>query len=220
MSSKIDVEKIRNLREEGLSISEINRITGYSTSTITKYVKDIFFKVGRYRKELPVGIYNGSIIDIETTGLDPSSDDIITFGFIENNQVHVLQRAEASATEYYSIMNDVLIRLPNPIYAYNAEFEQSFLKAKVGFEENILDVFEPFKIRSDKEGHKYPSLDELAPLPREYFGDKQTRGKHILSFWQMYCTKKDRRSLASIVRHNREDLVQTLAVLGYFHLEK
>ena len=36
---------------------------------------------------LIVGVWKGSVIDIETTGLDPCKDEIITFGFIEKNNL-------------------------------------------------------------------------------------------------------------------------------------
>ena len=37
--------------------------------------------------DLLVGVWKGSVIDIETTGLNPATDEIITFGFIEDNKL-------------------------------------------------------------------------------------------------------------------------------------
>ena len=71
---------------------------------LLKNITSVPVKIGRYRKELPVGIYRGSIIDIETTGAYPENDEIMTLGYLEfnkSNNVHMLQRIEATASEYY-----------------------------------------------------------------------------------------------------------------------
>jgi uncharacterized protein YprB with RNaseH-like and TPR domain len=52
--------------------------------------------------ELLVGVWKGSVIDIETTGLNPKSEEIVTFGFIEDNRLQIIQRTSEDKTTYYN----------------------------------------------------------------------------------------------------------------------
>ena len=141
--SETEIERMRKLRREGYSLNQVAKMVGFSASTVYNYTKDIKIQVGRYERNLHISIFDGAIIDIETDGLEPEYHQIITFGWLVKNQIHVVQRAEASATEFYQIMKKELTDLPRPLYAYNAEFEGKFLRAKTGLDLKITDPFEP-----------------------------------------------------------------------------
>ena len=79
---------------------------------------------------LIIGIWDGSVIDIETTGLDPTQDEIITFGYIEKNNLHIIQRTTEENDSFYNELIKVANRLRPPFYSYNGLFEQGFLSKR------------------------------------------------------------------------------------------
>ena len=216
VASEVDKQRMRELRTQGLSLDEIVKQTGFSAGTVSRFTNDILFKVGHYKKELPIRMMQGTIIDIETTGLDYREHEIITFGYLEGNTARVLQRAEATPDEYHYMISESLRKLPQPFYGYNSEFDRMFLISKTGVDFAMVDLFESFKKKSDDIGKKYPKLDELPSVPREYFGEKTVPARMIPSLWNSYLAKKDKRALAAIVRHNMEDLRQIMALMAYF----
>jgi len=122
--TEIEKERMRELRKKGYGLERIAKIVGFGTGTVYKYTKDIRILVGRYQKNLLTGIFDGTIIDIETTGLDPKYDDVITFGWLTKNEINVIQRAEASPMNFYEIIEEELTKIPRPLYAYVAELKR------------------------------------------------------------------------------------------------
>ncbi|GAI36166.1 unnamed protein product [marine sediment metagenome] len=49
--------------------------------------------------DLLVGVWRGSVVDIETTGLNPAEDEIVTFGIIEDNKLQIIQRTSEDKVE-------------------------------------------------------------------------------------------------------------------------
>jgi len=92
--------------------------------------------------DLLVGVWKGSVIDIETTGLNPASDEIVTFGFIEDNKLQIIQRTIKDKAEYYKELKEVVTDLKAPFYVYNGSFEKRFLQAQLGIEKEVVDVFD------------------------------------------------------------------------------
>ena len=64
--------------------------------------------------DMLVGIWEGSVIDIETTGLNPASDEIVTLGFIEDNKLQIIQRTSKDKAEYYKELKEVVTNLKAP----------------------------------------------------------------------------------------------------------
>ena len=93
--------------------------------------------------DLLVGVWKGSVIDIETTGLNPAKDEIVTLGFIEDNKLQILQRTSEGKAEYYKELKEVVTNLKTPFYAYNGSFEKRFLHAQLDIEKEVVDVFAP-----------------------------------------------------------------------------
>lgn len=215
-----DKVRMKELRQSGLGLREISKITKFSVSTVWSVVKDTVMPIGFYEKELLVSLLKGTIIDVETTGLNPDVNEIVTFGYLTENKVSIMQRVEASATEFYKAIKSKLSKLPHPFYAYNAKFDQMFLNSKLKRKTppEFIDIFKPWMERAELEGQKYPSLDELARLPRAYFKEKIIKGRDVPFLWAGYQKTKDKRKLSPIVRHCMEDLVQALFVLVHKEL--
>ena len=182
---------------------------------LIRSIKDVPVPIKLYQKRLLVSLFNGAIIDIETTGLNPDMDEIITFGFLVKDRVTVMQRMDASAEEFYEAVRSRISELPRPLYAHNARFEKGFLASMLGARLDIVDIFHPWMERVESEAMKYPALDELAHLPREYFREKPLKGEGVTFLWRSYQKTREKRKLSLIVRHNMEDLVQALYVLAH-----
>jgi uncharacterized protein YprB with RNaseH-like and TPR domain len=213
-------QEMRKLRARGLSVGEIAKATGFSVSSVATAVKDVSMPVAYYSKTLLVALSEGTIVDVETTGLEPATDELITFGSLMGNQIRVLQRVDAAEREFCELVRNELETLRRPLYAYNASFDANFLNAKLGQDIEMVDIMEPWRVRAEREGWKWPSLDELAPLPREYYGERQTTWRQVVSCWDAYLARRDMRPLSLIVRHNMEDLVQALYLLAHVETER
>jgi len=210
-----ETEKMRELREQGYGLEIIARRVGFSSSTVHKYTKGIRIQVGRYQKTLLSALVSGTIIDLETTGLYPSQDDIITFGWLTGNEIQVIQRVEASPETFYGCIEEELDRIPRPLYAYNASFERDFLRSKTGRDLEFIDVFKPWRKMAERKSLKWPSLDKISPVPYKYMGEKPVKGRDVVVIWKSYLRNRKLGQLSLIVMHNMRDLRQTLSLLSY-----
>jgi hypothetical protein len=208
-------EQMRNLRKQGLSLKEIARATGSNISKVQRVVKDVPMATGLYRKELRAALVEGAIINLETTGLDSDTDDIIAFGFLERNIMTVVQRVEANRAEFYDIIRGKLSDLAQPIYAYDARFHEAFLLAKLHVPVELVDISQPWQHGARTEGRRYPSLDELASVSRQYFGEIVVPDRQVRLLWVSYLKTGDKRKFTPIVRHCMEDLRQALYILTF-----
>ena len=208
-------EQVRNLRKQGLSLKEIARATGCSISKVQRVVKSVPMAIGLYRKELPVALVEGAIINLETTGLDSDTEDIIAFGFLERNIMIVVQRIEANRAEFYDIIKEKLSDLARPIYACDARFHEAFLLAKLHMPIELIDILEPWRDRARAKGMRYPSLDDLISVPRQYFAEIVVPDRQVRFLWASYIKTQDKRKFLPIVRHCMEDLRQALYVMTF-----
>ena len=154
----------------------------------------------------------GVVLDLETTGLNPEKDEIITFGYIRENSVIILQRAERDTSRFYQAIKSELKTIPQPIFAYYAEFERGFLE-RLGFKGIFVDILEPWKTEADELDMKAPKLDELVPGPEKYMGERTTTGLEVTQMWYQYLDSDDLALLKSIIRHNQIDILQEFAAL-------
>jgi hypothetical protein len=154
----------------------------------------------------------GVILDIETTGLDPEEDEIITFGYIRENSVIIFQRTERETSSFYQAIKEELKTIPQPIFAYYAEFEKGFLE-KFGFRGMFIDILEPWKTSANELGIKAPKLDELVPGPEKYMGERRTTGGDIINMWYQYLDSGGIDVLKLIIRHNQIDILQEFAAV-------
>jgi len=169
--------------------------------------------------DLLVGIPRGSLIDIETTGLDPVRHEIITVGSISGSRLCVIQRKSRRKEPFYDEIRKVLSRLPRPFYAYNSGFEESFLEAQLGVRFKMKDLMKPWREMANNRTIKWPKLDELVSEPEMYYNVTRITAKDIPTLWHAYLTNQDQKLLEMPLRHNRADLLRELYLLvQYEHL--
>lgn len=163
--------------------------------------------------DLLVGFWEGSVIDIETTGLDHHNDEIVTFGFITDNTLQIIQRTAKDKTEYYAELKEIVSNLKDPFYAYNAPFEDRFIQGQLGIKKEVVDVFKPWKTMAESKGQKWPKLDDLVSEPEIYLKMPRITGKECPRLWENYCQTKDSNHLIPIMEHNKSDILRTLFLL-------
>jgi uncharacterized protein YprB with RNaseH-like and TPR domain len=169
--------------------------------------------------DLLVGIPHGTLMDIETTGLDENRHEIITLGFISGNQLSVIQRKVRQKTPFYREIRDVLGRLRRPFYAYNSDFEEKFIKTQLGLRVKLLDLMKPWREMANHRKIKWPKLDELVSEPEMYFDITRISASDIPSLWDAYLSSGNEKLLQMPLRHNRADLLKELYLLvQYPHL--
>jgi DNA polymerase III epsilon subunit-like protein len=169
-----------------------------------------------HTRELLVGVPNGTLLDFETTGLDETTNEIITTGVVFGNTLRILQRKTREKDYFYRRSKELLSKAPQPFYAYNVSFEQKFLRAHLGIEAKTVDIFTPWKVRADAIRLKWPKLDDLLPHPEIYYSGKVTTGADIPPLWQKYLETKEERYLHEIVRHNEIDLLRELMLMVHY----
>lgn len=159
------------------------------------------------------GIFpNGIILDLETTGINPQEDEIITFGYIQKDSMIILQRVEKETSGFYQAIKKELDKIPQPIFAYYAEFEKGFLK-RLGFKGTFIDILDPWKMKAKELHIKRPKLDELVPGPEKHIGEEMTTGSDVVRMWHRYLNTGNLDDLKLIIRHNQIDLSQEFAAL-------
>lgn len=163
--------------------------------------------------DLMVGVWKGSVIDIETTGLNPATDEIITFGFIEDNKLQIIQRTNKDKIGFYNELKKVVKKLKAPFYAYNGSFENDFIQAQLGIKKKVVDVFAPWRKMAESQGQKWPKLDDLVSEPEIYLGMPRITGRDCPILWKNFLKTKDQELLAPIMEHNKSDILRTLFLL-------
>jgi uncharacterized protein YprB with RNaseH-like and TPR domain len=162
-----------------------------------------------------VSIPKGTLVDIETTGLDSNHDEIVVFGYIQGNRLGIICRTSANEKPFIAQLAKLIPSLALPFYAYNLSFEKEFLKAK---RINIqgIDLFKPWKEKAEKLYLKWPKLDELFSHAEHYFNEPVVSGKDVPMLWEKFLKTGDEDYLQQIIRHNESDLLRELYLLVYY----
>lgn len=193
-----------------------------------------------YHYELRVAVPHGSLIDLETTGLDASGDEIITFGYIQGHILKIIQRkGEEDEQAFTRRIKPTLKELPEPFYAYNAKFERDFVKAKFGITAEFVDLMEPWRRKAEKISCRYcggkgvvsgricehcrgwgrlkwPALGDLISEPGKYFGERVIQGGDVPGLWNKYRETRDSKYFLPIIQHCQIDLLRELILLIHF----
>ena len=69
-----------------------------------------------------VSIPQGTLIDIETTGLDSYYDEIVVFGYVQGNRLEIICRTSREEEPFIAYLAELVPKLPKPFYAYNLSF--------------------------------------------------------------------------------------------------
>jgi hypothetical protein len=168
-----------------------------------------------YSRELIVSIPQGTLIDIETTGLDGSYDEIVIFGYIQGSRLEIICRTSEKEGPFIAQIARLVPNLSRPFYAYNLSFERGFLKAK-GINIRGIDLFQPWKEKAEALRLKWPKLDELFSHAEHYFNEPVISGKDVPLLWEEFLKTGDKDYLQQIVRHNESDLLRELYLLVYY----
>ena len=171
--------------------------------------------VTSYSRELMLGIPQGTLIDIETTGLNMGQDEIVLFGYIQGSHLEIICRSSSKEAPFIAQLTELVPTLPKPFYAYNLAFEKGFLQAK-GIEIEGIDLFQPWKEKAEAMFLKWPKLDELFSHAEHYFNEPVVSGKDVPLLWQSFLHTEDGNYLQQIIRHNESDLLRELYLLVYY----
>jgi len=171
--------------------------------------------VASYSRELMLGIPQGTLIDLETTGLDMGHDEIVLFGYIQGSRLEIICRSSIEEAPFIVQLAELVPRLSKPFYAYNLSFEKGFLQAK-GITIEGIDLFQPWKEKAEALYLKWPKLDELFSHAEHYFNEPVISGKDVPLLWQRFLQTGDDNYLQQIIRHNESDLLRELYLLVYY----
>ena len=171
--------------------------------------------VTSYSRELMLGIPQGTLIDIETSGLNIGHDEIVLFGYIQGSHLEIICRNSREETPFIAQLAALVPTLPTPFYAYNLPFEKGFLQAK-GIEIEGVDLFQPWKEKAEALSLKWPKLDELFSHAEHYFNEPVISGRDVPLLWQSFLYTEDDNFLQQIIRHNESDLLRELYLLVYY----
>jgi hypothetical protein len=162
-----------------------------------------------------LGIPRGTLIDLETTGLDVDHDEIVLFGYIQGSRLEIICRNSKEEAPFVFQLAKLVPTLPRPFYAYNLSFEKGFLRAK-GIEIEGIDLFQPWKEKAEALLLKWPKLDELFSHAESYFNEPVISGKDVPWLWQKFLYTGDDTYLQQIIKHNESDLLRELYLLVYY----
>jgi len=168
-----------------------------------------------YSRELMLGIPQGTLIDLETTGLDMGKDEIVLFGYIQGSHLEIICRSSKDEAPFIAQLAELVATLSRPFYAYNFSFERGFLHAK-GIEIEGIDLFQPWKEKAEALCLKWPKLDELLSHAEHYFNEPVISGRDVPSLWQKFVYTSDDSYLQQIIKHNESDLLRELYLLVYY----
>ena len=150
----------------------------------------------------------GSIIDCETTGLNPEADDIVTLGILKKDRAVIHQLTTAAYPLFKAYSQTKANRTPLPRYGYNTRFESSFLNIKEGWH----DLTQHAERRGyDWHNSDYPPyyrmhLDECT---YSVFKEPNIKGANVPPTWQEWLNTHKPQTLFKIVGHNLSDLLRT-----------
>ena len=158
----------------------------------------------------------GCIVDIETTGLDPDNDIIIAVGVLRTFTHHEKKHTRARITQlvrtdrpwrFRNVQHIRVFKAPTPRYAYNAEFESSFL--------HIQDGWWDLMQYGEREGNDWVNaeggplyklhLDQVTFSP---FSQPDIVGSEVPEHWQEWIKTKNPQELWPITFHCLCDLLR------------
>ena len=168
--------------------------------------------------KLDLGLVEGTLIDFETTGVPRRDEEheVITLGYFCNNSVVIIQRISPEKEPFYSHIRNILMNLPTPFYAYNAEFERNIMRIELGLnygEDDFIDLMEPWRKKADRRRMKWPKLDDLISEPEDYFKEGKISGKDIPGLWKAYLHTKSEGILELIMNHCLSDILREIILI-------
>ncbi|MCD6562456.1 MAG: hypothetical protein J7K23_00910 [Thermoproteales archaeon] len=168
------------------------RISLYSA--IYSRLKYVVFEAEAFR-------LNAAVIDVETTGLDPEEDKMVTFGIYHENRIRIYQLLFGDDLRNYDIIKEELRNLNGKkVYAWYKDFEEKWL--------NIHGIYE-LQVRDYEKKDDSVWIEGLQP---------RYTGRDVPFLWNSWKKYGDICCILAIVERNYLDLLSEAAALFRFPL--
>jgi len=152
----------------------------------------------------------GTIVDIETTGLNPGRGDyynpqshIITLGTYSGPTIELRQLLSPRYEAFRDVCLRTVERKPQPLYAYFAHFEKEFL----GIEEGWNDLGQ-YSFSDWHDGYSRLSLVDVTRSPYQRSEDGDVDGRDVPQLWARWVKGSPVNNLAEIAYHCYIDLLR------------
>lgn len=155
--------------------------------------------------KLPIKL-KGTLIDIETTGLNPDTDELVTFGAITGSRLYIIQRTGEEAKDFLNRIRKEVENCQSPFYAYYCPFESKW-----------LDI--PLSRWQEIQPYEYAKKEDMISISQEVRKDSLHTGKRVPEFWNRYLRLRDDHPqeaaniLQKIMEHNKTCLLKELSLL-------
>jgi uncharacterized protein YprB with RNaseH-like and TPR domain len=164
---------------------------------------------------VPLSI-SGTIVDVETTALEPKDGELITLGVFFGNSIKIFQRTDVSKEgneRFLRALSNWQDICPRPFYAYNKNFEEKWTRAS--FDHDLMAKWrvEAENKRTGDKALKWPRVCELISLPHDYYGIHDIDGRDVPKLWREYTKTRDLAKLNLIITHNLFDLIREACLL-------
>lgn len=150
----------------------------------------------------------GCITDIETTGLHPNTDMILTLGVLKRNIIFIYQLTNNEYDRFWSLCVNIVSKAPKPRYGYNTRFEAEFLGIKKDWQD--LTQYARAHEYNNEWGCNPPyyrlRLEDATTAP---FKEPSIQGSEVPQYWKAWLKKKNPKHLYEISYHNLCDLLRT-----------
>jgi len=160
-------------------------------------------------------LYNGSIIDIETTGLNLGPGDyynppsqILSLGIYQGCLIRIYQLAKPEYDRFKELCRRIALKTPTPRYSYAAHFEQQFLEIPDGWHDLTRSEFLEESFDWGEPHFRCYRLADVTRGPYESREDWDINASEIPETWEKWLKTQDWRHLAEISYHNYVDLLR------------
>ena len=145
----------------------------------------------------------GTIIDLETTGLRPRWNHIVTMGLYKDDKIRIFQLVKPEYDRFWNLCHNIAQKQPRPLYAYAAHFERDFLKIPDGWKDltRYYEVDDYYPIRNFR-------LIDVTTYPYNSQADYDIDGKDVPKKWAEWLFDKNLKSLMEISYHCMIDLIR------------
>lgn len=160
-------------------------------------MKEIFYN-------LPISLEYGSIIDIETSGLDEKIHEITCCGILTEDTI-IQYYPEKPIGLNKEVLCSELHSIKKPLYAFYKNMEERFLGINI-----------PCEINKPNSFGKYISKHDIITVAPFISGDiLDGIGSKCVDLWKVYKETNDFADMNVILRHNKSCLLQELIILLY-----
>jgi hypothetical protein len=155
--------------------------------------------------ELPI-YFSGSIIDIETSGLNEKTEEITCCGILTKDKIIQICPEEPIGLDIDELVTKIeSYKMFEPYYAFYKNMEERFLGIRIHEEINKLNSF-----------GKYISKHDIITVAPFMSGDiLDGVGKECVEEWNKYKETKNFSHMNTILAHNKSCLLQELILVLY-----